>query len=294
MSNQWVARLGFVVCLLCAHPTPAATQTPTGDTRALNDLVSSVGAYAERFRDDFRTIIGTERYQQTVRRSLVYRGPRTRRIDSDIFFTPVGVPPRFMTVRSTARVDGRAMSGAHERVLEALASTTVATRDDRLRALATEGARYNLGPVGRTFNDPTLALMFLTPELRGRFSFTRGETSTLRGQRVQRLVFREVTRPSLIRDERDNIDGEIHGALAVGDDGRVLESELVVNVRNHVEARVHVRYAAQPSLQMWLPESMDEDYRSDEGAGRGMTLITCTARYSGYRRFETSARILTP
>lgn len=279
--------LGLVVASM-----PAYAQGRPEPAPSVAEMLAKAGSYAEQFRSDFRTIIGEERSQQAVRRSQTYRGPRTRRLESEIFFTPVGEPARFMTVRSTTKVDGRSMSGAHERVLDALAPALPATRDERLRALAAEGARFNLGPVGRTFNDPTLALMFLTSELRSRFDFAVGDPGSIGGQRVRWLQFREVTTPSLIRDERDNLEGAVRGSIAVADTGRVLETNLVVAIGSHVEARVRVRYALQPALGMWLPASMDEDYRSDDGAGMGMTLIACASRYSGYRRFETSARVL--
>lgn len=111
-------------------------------------------------------MIGVEQYQPRVLRSTVNRGPRTRQLTSEIFFTPIGDPPAFMTIRSTERVDGPAVPGAHERVVQALSEGSAASRLELLTTLAAEGARHNLGVVGRTFNDPTLTLMLLGPELR--------------------------------------------------------------------------------------------------------------------------------
>ena len=271
-----------------------SAQPAASDSSELEHALQKASAYAVRFRGEFAKVIGVEHYQQTVRRSAVHQGLRSRRIESEVFFTSVGEPPMFMTVRSTVRVDGRAVPGAHQRVVDALSSDSPASRQNRLRALAVEGARYNLGAVGRTFNDPTLALMFLSPELRQRFVFSIGEPRAVAGEQVQRLEFLETTRPSLIVDDRDNMDADIRGSMEVTNDGRVLSTDLEVAIATRVVAGVRVRYGYESKLKMLVPVSMNEDYRNDDGANLGITLITCTARYSGYRRFDTSVRILPP
>lgn len=111
---------------------------------------------------------------------------------------------------------------------------------------------------------------------------------------VQRLEFRESQRPSLIRDERDNVDAEIRGSMDVASDGRVLGTDLVVDIAKRVTARIRVRYGYNSNVRMFVPLVMNEDYRNDDGPGRGVTILTCTAQYSNYRRFDTSVRILPP
>lgn len=265
---------------------------PHGASVELQNALQKSGAYVRAFRVEFAKVIGVEQYQQTVRRSTVHRGSRTRHIESEIFFTAVGDPPVFITARSARRVDGRVVPGAHQRLTDVLSSQSAESRQRRLLALAAEGARYNLGAVGRTFNDPTLALMFSSDELRPRFDFVIGEPRTVRGQTLRRLDFREVARPSLIRDERDDIDADIHGSMDVADDGRVLRTNLMVAIATRVVARIQVDYAYEPRLAMLVPVAMNEDYRNDDGESRGVTLISCTARYSHYQRFATSVRIL--
>ena len=183
------------------------------------------------------------------------------------------------------------MAGSHDRVMDALAASD-RDRTERLRTLATEGARFNIGNVGRTFNDPTLALMFLSVELQPRFTFTLDGSERIDGVSTYRVRFAETTLPSLIRDERDNIDAVISGSFNLARDGRVLRTDLSVAIGSRTTARIRVRYRNEPRVDMLVPDSMEEDYRNDNGAGRAVGLIACAAKYSDYRRFRTSVRIL--
>lgn len=286
LRNSWTT----LVCA-CLSTAVLCAQPRDGDPE-LQEAIQKAGTYVLGVRGEYSKILGVEHYQQTVRRSTVHRGSRSRHIESEVFFTEVGQPPIFITARSARRVDGRSVPGAHQRITDVLSSGSAETRQSRLTALAAEGARYNLGAVGRTFNDPTLALMFVGEELRSRFRFFRDDRRTDKGQTVTRLRFQEVSRPSLIRDERDDIDADIKGWMDVADDGRVLQTELSVAIATRVVARVRVDFAFDQHLGMLVPVAMNEDYRNDDGSSRGVTLIACTARYSSYRRFDSSIRIL--
>jgi hypothetical protein len=269
----------------------------TGSDALRNDqppnatLLEKATLYVMQFRTTFSRVIGIEHYQQTVRRSSVHKGPRSRRLESEVFTTPVGNSETYMTVRSVLKVDGKSVTGAHERLTSILAAAA-SDRSSQLKTLASEGARYNLGSVGRTFNDPTLALMFLSTSLRGRFAFKTLESTRADAAWIHHLHFTETTRPSLIRDDRDNLDAEISGTVDLNDDGSIMATHLIVIIPARVTARVHVTYRYDSKLDMLVPASMIEDYRNDDGNERGVTLITCAARYSDYRRFETSGRIL--
>lgn len=278
----------FLWCFLLGFTATAQSQSSAVELPA---LLQKATRYVMQFRTTFSQVIGIERYQQTVRRSTVHRGPRTRRLDSEVFMTSVGNPDTYMTVRSVLKVDGRPVTGAQNRVATILA-TTGSDRWDQLKTLASEGARYNLGFVGRTFNDPTLALTFLGAGLRDRFAFSTLESSRSDGAWIHRLQFTETTRPSLIRDDRDDLDAEVSGTIDVNDEGGILATNLRVVIPSRVTASVRVNYRYESKLKMMVPWSMTEDYRNDDGRDRGVTLITCEARYSDYRRFETSGRLL--
>ena len=56
-----------------------------------------------------------------------------------------------------------------------LGNKTDSETQERARAIADESARYNLGAVQRTINNPVFALMFLQPDAREHFKFTMGK-----------------------------------------------------------------------------------------------------------------------
>lgn len=268
-----------------ASPTRAADNPPD-----LARLLLRSGSYVSAFQRSFAEVVSTERYQQTVRRTAV-RTARMRQIESEMFFAAIGTGEASMTIRNVTRVDGRRVPDSHDRVMRVLSSS----RNDRtesLRELAVEGARFNIGNVRRTFNDPTLALMFFAPGMQSRFQFVTDGSERIDGVLTYRIRFSETVRPSVIRDDRDDIDTAVSGIAHLTEDGRIVRTELTVAIGTVTSARIRVRYHRDDNVEMLVPVSMNEDYRNDDGPGRGVSLIACTATYSDYQRFQTSVRIL--
>ncbi len=58
-----------------------------------------------------------------------------------------------------------------------------------------------------------------------------------------------------------------------------------------VEASVDVQYQRDSAFGVWVPAQMTERYRERIGSGER---ITSTSTYSNFRRYETSARVLSP
>jgi hypothetical protein len=268
-----------------ARPAQAA-DTP----KDLARLLVRSGSYVREFQKSFAEVLSTETYQQTVRRTGI-RAARTRQIESEMFFAAVGEGAASMTIRNVTRVDGRRVPDSHDRVMRALSSSR-ADRTESLRALAVEGARFNIGNVRRTFNDPTLALMFFASAMQARFQFVTDGSERIDGVLTYRIRFSEIVRPSVIRDDRDDLDTAVSGVAHLTEDGRIVRTELTVAIGSMTSARIRVRYRRDDNVEMLVPVSMDEDYRNDDGQARGVSLISCTATYSDYQRFQTSARVL--
>jgi hypothetical protein len=104
-----------------------------------------------------------------------------------------------------------------------------------------------------------------------------------RGTEIRRVDFQERATPRIIRT--------VDGAAARGrfwidaGSGRITETELFVDTGldrgrrpRVVGALIHVVYAEQPRLHLWLPVSMNETYS-------GVGLIDGHATYSNFRRF---------
>ncbi len=65
-----------------------------------------------------------------------------------------------------------------------------------------DSTRYNVGSVTRTVNIPTLALMFLHPDIRPRFTFTHEGDETVAGRAAWVIEYHERERPTLIKTTR--------------------------------------------------------------------------------------------
>ena len=69
-------------------------------------------------------------------------------------------------------------------------------------------------------------------------------------------------------------------------------------VRVESLADIEVDYQRDPAAGLWLPVKMSELYEGPMGASGQETPVagraTTVARYSDFKRFQTSARILTP
>jgi hypothetical protein len=117
---------------------------------------------------------------------------------------------------------------------------------ERLRALADEGARFNLGRTFRNFAAPTFTIQFLDPAYVRRFTFATAATENAgdAGQTVK-LAFVERTTPTVIRSGPDDVPAS--GAIWIRPaDGAVVRTSLRTPPPRHgqppLEARMEVEY----------------------------------------------------
>ena len=274
----------ILACLLLAAGPSAQRQLAGPPPADLKTLVARSAAYARDFELAFTRIIGREIYEQRLHRN---ERSTTRLLESEVFFLGIDEEGAWITVRDVGRVDGRPVSGSRERIDRALAGDRRDTR--RLRQLADEGARYNLGELQRNFSDPALALSFVDPDRQARFRFELGPALVIDNVAVRRINFRETERPTLIRSARGARDVPASGAIFVADDGSIRRTEMNVDAPD-TKATIAVTYRTDGKLGMLVPASMTEEYRARRDGVD--TLITGVAEYSDYRRFETSGRII--
>jgi hypothetical protein len=246
-------------------------------------VLARAGEYVDALEASYARIVGAEDYLQTVRSA----GGRTesRHLESEVFFVRLDESSAWMMVRSILKVDGRSVPGSHDRIMAALADAP-ARRTARLRALADEGARFNIGGVQRNFSDPLLAATFVDRARRRRFAF-KAAADVAAG--VHRLRFDEQVRPTLIRNARTGESIPASGTLDVADDGRITRTELQVEVDERTTAGIRVSFEVDAKLGVAVPAMMEEDYAA---GAPGETVITCKAVYSNFRRFETAVRIV--
>lgn len=143
----------------------------------------------------------------------------------------------------------------------------------------------------RTINIPTLAILFLLPDISRRFEFTHNGEEAVAGRTAWKIDYREVQRPTLIRTSaparrgpravEPNQDLPMRGTLWVDPaSGTVLKTKPIA-ADAFLTSEISVSFREEPALQLWVPERMDEFYRSS-GDERD---ITGTAMYTKYRKF---------
>ena len=160
------------------------------------------------------------------------------------------------------------------------------TDDDRARsvAIARESARHNMG-LARTTNMPLLALELVHPRNRSRFTFSKADLTRIGGHTLRRIDFVERASPTVIQTG-SGFDLPSRGSVWVEEStGRVFQSE--VRDRDGISStRLSVTFVVHDRLGMLVPDRMREVFAIGGGLGDG------TARYSNFRRFSTSARIV--
>jgi hypothetical protein len=113
--------------------------------RSLVELLSRAGEYVLAYEDEFRVVIAEEVYVQRLRTAPGGPVRETRRLRSDVAFVRVsgtGLP--WWLLRDVYEVDGQLIRDRQAR-LERVLIENPATGLARARAIADEGARFNVG-----------------------------------------------------------------------------------------------------------------------------------------------------
>jgi hypothetical protein len=272
--------------------TLSAAAAPAAE-RSLVEVLGHAGDYARAYEEAFRVVVAQEVYVQRLRGAPGGPVQETRRLVSDVALVRVhgtGLP--WWLLRDVYEVDGRAVRDRQAR-LERLLIAGPPDGLARARAIADEGARYNLGRAVRNFNVPTLVLAFLHPALQPRFAFEWKGTAEIEGRRFVQLAFRELASPTVVRGPAEQPDVFASGRVFVhdGDDGVVGRTELVLDHAGKgatTRATLTTEYRPYPSLAMWVPVEMRDRLQTEIVGARSRSgsveLIEGLAAYSDFLR----------
>jgi hypothetical protein len=301
-------------------------QSPPQRTPTVDEVVPRMSHYAMAYGAQATMFVGVERYAQRFEseRGNVYA---PRQLISEFAIIKAEKGNDWIGYRDVVQVDEKPVADRRDRLLRLLTSTTVDAA--RLKDIANESARFNVGPISRNFNVPTTVLFFFLPSTIERFSFERKGTKDLDGVVTWELEFKETARPTLIRT-RDDRDVPASGRVWVTPtDGAVVRTRLELrgfadqyrdrdapqinsgprqpnrpsmpqeSDERRLESRavVEVSYRFDRTLGASLPLRMSETYEGpmrSEGMPTFLARATGVAEYSGFKRFETSARIVIP
>ena len=150
-----------------------------------------------KFIGQFENVVAEEVYVQEM------SSPRRKRtIKSDFLFVKYPDVAGSMALRDVFEVDGKPVRDAAQadRMMK-LFTSPVPNAVLRARALAEEGARYNLLDIG-TLNNPVVAMVFLQPDYRPRFRFNLAGIEKNLGPTIRTVRFEEFRIPTILRDRR--------------------------------------------------------------------------------------------
>ena len=258
-----------------------------------DDVLRRAAAYVAQFEQTFAAVIWREDYQQEnrVRRRFnssggsFYATTQRRQLESELLFVWLPADATWIAVRDVIAVDGKPRPAADRRLPEVLSSS--APSIGQLRQLARENGRFNIGRIVRTFNEPTLALLFLSDQYRQRFTFTQRREELVNGRPAATYDYAEHARPTVIQSQ--DRDVLARGTLWIDpESGRVLQTSLDISIPSGgVRGHMMVVYRPDAKFDVLVPSEMRETYRSVLGDE-----VTTVATYSNFRRFETAARIV--
>ena len=165
----------------------------------LDKVLAQLGDYLVTYEETLSAVVAQEEYRQDDRSSAGTQTViRKRLLRSDFLFLRLPGEVLWFGVRDAILVDGKPVRDRAPR----LDNVLIAGGDNplpELTRIAAENARFNLGDVVRTINAPTQVLALLHPRHRSRFTFRKDGEQTIERQRLWRVRFREITKPSLIK-----------------------------------------------------------------------------------------------
>ena len=247
-----------------AAPAPAVAAKPKEASVAekapaplglTDDVLRRAAEYVDRFERTFSAVIWREQYQQEVRMPRRFGASGTwfptlaarRLLDSELLFVWLPGDASWIAVRDVLAIDGQPQP-ASDRPLPGLVKSD-AVSVDQLKRLATANGRFNIGGIVRTFNEPTLALLFLDDQYRHRFAFTRRGEESVSGEPAATYEFVEHARPTVIRDQ--DRDLPVRGTLWIdATTGRILQTALELAYPDRrLEGRMTVQYRLEPQVR---------------------------------------------
>lgn len=283
-------------CLLLVAPAAfllAFGPEQAGPGQTANAVVEAAVAYVKTYQSQLSSVVAEEVYTQQIARLVPYDPgiPRFRRITGELFFMFAPGGDDWMAIRDIARVDGKEIKDGL-RVLDELKRLPV---HEVVAGFKTHNSKFNIGRTFRNFNEPTLSLRVFGDDHRRRVVFAQRRVERTRDGPLVVVSFAEREGPSLIRDLTHGVVLS-KGEFAIEPtSGRIQRALLTASV-GPIRLELATDYVLDKRLNIWVPSRFRERY--EHGAPpTGIEAafeyedISCEARYSNYRRFETSGRI---
>jgi hypothetical protein len=263
--------------------TPRDTPLPAPDPQ-LDAVLARMLEYLEIYMLDFANVVAEEDYHQRVS-SASFRA-RSQHIRSDLLLVRTPGPDGWIPFRDVFEVNDQKVRDREDRLRKLFIDRPAPDAVQEGLRITREGARYNIGRVDRTINLPTMPLVFLMPTHLSKFQFERKGDEVVEDVPTTRLDYRELGRPTVIRQTTTNRDMPSSGSLWVDPlTGRIVKT-LVRTGDEAFRVEMIVTYRRNDALGIWTPAEMNERYTMINGT----ETIIGEAKYSNYRRFQVSTQ----
>ena len=292
-----------LLCALVAMPAVAQQSGPSaqaGADPALDQLLTRATWYVLDFVDKLSNVVSEEHYTQDsnvmlatipipglggrggASTSVPRNSAKHRELKADFLIVKT-TGEAWHPFRDVFEVDHIPIRDREERLAKLfLSSKPGSDWQERAKAISDESARYNLGAVQRTINNPIFALIFLQPDVRDHFRFTMGKADRRMGDNVRVVEYVEDMRPTLIAGLPGQ-DMPAFGRFWIeSDTGRIVKTEVRVEQRG-IKANLTTEFRADDRLGIDVPSEMREDYDLDNSRVIGR------ASYSRFRKFEVKS-----
>lgn len=286
-------RLGAAGLVLAAMAVVEAGGLQSGlapvEPPTLDDVLARAAAYVARFDRTLSSLVAEERYEQTLTPASLGAGrlrsgapsdARRRVLRSDFLLVRSEGSAEWVPFRDVFEVDGSAIREREDRLM---ALFVEAPRDffEQAQRISTESSRYNIGPVIRTVNVPTLPLRFLEgPNIR-RMMFDKVGETRVGGTAVWEIRFAEISVPTLVRTTNDR-DLPAQGTFWIEPaSGAVARAQIRLRTGD-LRSEISVAYTPNEAIGVRLPGELKERYQSPDFE------IVGTATYGRIRQFRVT------
>jgi hypothetical protein len=279
MRSRFRIRASGFVAAFAVAATLNAQEPPT-----LEDVLQRMRAYLADYAHDLPAMIATEHYEQRDGSGLHHD---QRQLISDYALIQIPGEPKWLGFREVLAVDGKPVNDSARRLADLFTNHSL-TIVQQARRIAEESARFNIGPVVRTINDPAVVLELLDGRHSERIRFSKSGEATVGQTRAWIVKFRETAKPTVIQT-RDRQDLPAAGRAWINpQSGQILRVEATVVSQQAVTCTVDVIFERDARLGFAVPVKMTERYAN----GYRVTVFWGDATYSNYRKFTVETKIL--
>lgn len=249
------------------------------------EIRDRLDAYLIAYEPKLSELVAEEEMSQRAEYDGLHAPARSRNFVSEVAFISLPGKVGWLGFRRITKINNRPLRDPGPPLAQLL--TGGDDEQDQARLLLDQSASFNLG-APRTTNLPNLPLELLHPRHRHRFEQRLDGSERIRNIATTRLQLSERSSPTIIQhpdgsDLKSNVTAWIETA-----NGRLIRAE--VKNRDGFETVVWVDFRMDSALGLLVPYEMRESFLAAMPVVPG----TAVARYTKYRRFQTSARVVPP